>query len=297
MAADSNLTTRISTGAKVTTPRALTRQCACLIQYSGEALGRRYLLDAPLITIGRAPTNRIGIPDDSVSREHAKCIAADETIEIEDLRSSNGTFINEKRVRSRMILRDGDIIRLGNVLLKFFAQNNIENVFHDKIYVLATIDAGTQVFNKKYLLETLDSEFKFSRSYGRPMAVIYYDLDFFKKINDAHGHSCGDYILRESAQVARSCVRNEDVLGRYGGEEFVVVLPNSDGVIAADLAENIRKAVEQHSFEFEGNRLQLTMSMGVSEIQQGFASYRDLLDDADRKLYQSKNSGRNRVTV
>ena len=176
MSSNSNLTTRVTNGAKMTVRRTPTRQCACLIQYSGDALGRRYFLDAPLITIGRAPTNRIGIPDDSVSREHAKCISIDDTIELEDLRSSNGTFINEKRVHSRITLRDGDIVRLGNVLLKFFAHDNIENMFHDKIYVLATIDAGTQVFNKKYLLETLDSEFKFSRTYGRPLSVIYYDV-------------------------------------------------------------------------------------------------------------------------
>jgi two-component system cell cycle response regulator len=297
MGSHSDDKTIVTDGANMTFLQAPTRKRACLIQYSGDALGRRYILDAPEVTIGRSPTTGIVIPDGSVSREHAKCVAVGNGVEIEDLGSSNGTFINDQKLNSRMPLRDGDILRLGSILLKFFAHDNIENVFHDKIYRMATIDAGTQIFNKKYLLETLDSEFKFSRVYGRPLSVIYYDLDFFKKVNDVHGHSCGDFILRESAQVAKSCVRKEDVLGRYGGEEFVVVLPNSDAKTAADLAERIRRSIESHPFQFDGKTLTQTISMGVSENRTEFKAYKELLDDADRKLYQSKNSGRNRITT
>jgi two-component system cell cycle response regulator len=297
MGSQSDDKTIVTDGANMTFLQAPTRKRACLIQYSGDSLGRRYILDSPEVTIGRSSTTGIVIPDASVSREHAKCIAVGNSIEIEDLKSSNGTFINDQRVEGRRSMRDGDILRLGSILLKFFAHDNIENVFHDKIYRMATIDAGTQIFNKKYLLETLDSEFKFSRIYGRPLSVIYYDLDFFKKVNDVHGHSCGDYILRESAQVAKGCVRKEDVLGRYGGEEFVVVLPNSDQRTATDLAERIRRTLETHSFQFDGKTLSQTISIGVSEIRTEFKTYKDLLDDADRKLYQSKNSGRNRITA
>lgn len=232
-----------------------------------------------------------------MSREHARIITRDEAVAVEDLGSSNGTFIHDRPVLSLTTLNDGDMLRLGNVLLKYFAHDNIEKVFHDNIYRMATIDAGTQLYNKKYLLETLDSEFRFCRVYGRPLSVIYYDLDFFKKVNDVHGHICGDYILRETAQIAKSCVRAEDVLARYGGEEFVAVLPNTDGHTAAALAERMRKAMADHEFVFEGRQMKQTISMGVSENQPAFASATDLLNDADRKLYQSKRSGRNRVTA
>jgi len=243
------------------------------------------------------PSAGILLADDSVSREHAKVISGGNTVAVEDLGSSNGTFIHDQRVSSRTTLQNGDMLRLGNILLKFFAQDNIESAFHDKIYRMATIDAGTQLFNKKYLLETLESEFRLSRIYGRPLSVIYYDLDFFKKVNDTHGHGCGDYILRESAQVVKSCMRTEDILGRFGGEEFVAILPGADGRTAAELAERIRKSMEDYEFIFDNKKLKQTISIGVAENRREFKSHTDLLDDADRKLYQSKDLGRNRVTA
>jgi len=291
-----DVTTRVTAGDHRTFRRPTSRKRACLIQYNGDALGRRYFFDTSEVTLGRSPSNGIVILDVSVSREHAKCYAARDTVEIEDLGSRNGTFINDHRIEARTGLRDGDIVRLGSILFKFFAYDNVENVFHDKIYRMATIDAGTQIFNKNYLLEALEAEFTFSRVYGRPLAVIYYDLDFFKKVNDEYGHSCGDFVLQESAQIAKSCVRKDDVIGRLGGEEFVVVLPNADGVTALELAERIRKAVEAHTFVFQGKSLRQTISMGVSEIKPEFEDYKALLADADRKLYQSKRDGRNRVT-
>lgn len=297
MTSNTDVATKIIDGANLIVTRKPGRNRACLIQYSGEALGRRFLLDASEITIGRTSSNGIAIPDDSVSREHAKILSIGDIIELEDLGSSNGTFINNQRLLSRAALQNGDIVRLGSIQLKFFAQDNIENAFHDKIYRMATIDAGTELFNKKYLLETLESEFRLCRVYGRPLSVIYYDLDFFKKVNDMHGHSCGDYILHESARVAKSCTRPEDILARYGGEEFVAVLLGADSRIAAEIAERIRKAMDDFEFKFDGKILRQTISIGVSEYRREFNNYAELLDDADRKLYQSKNTGRNRVTV
>ena len=293
----SDITTRVATGSHRTLRREPLRTRACLIQYSGDALGRRYFLDTPEVTIGRSPTNNIVIADAGVSRKHAKCVCVGDDIELEDLSSRNGTFINDQRIQFRTPIRDGDIVRVGSVLLKYFAHDNFENAFHDKIYRMATIDAGTELFNKSYVIETLESEFKFSRAQGRPLSVIYYDLDFFKKINDEHGHSCGDYVLRESAQVAKSCVRKEDVIGRYGGEEFVVVLPVTDAPVATELAERIRRTIAGHPFFFDGKTLNLTVSIGVAENRPEFKTYQELLDEADRKLYQSKNAGRNRITT
>jgi len=298
MSSNSDDKTIITDSANLTMVQAMSpKKRACLVQYSGSSLGRRYILESQEVTIGRAPTTGIVIPESSVSREHAKCVTNANRVEIVDLNSSNGTFVNDTRVSAPTALRDGDIIRLGSILLKFFAHDNIDNVFHDKIYRMATIDAGTQIFNKKYLLEALENEFKFSRVYGRPLSIIYYDLDFFKKVNDVHGHNCGDYILKESAQVTKAIMRKDDVFGRYGGEEFVIVLPNTDAKVAADLAERVRKQIEAYNFEFSGKVLKQTVSMGVSENMGKFQTFKDLLEDADKKLYQSKSGGRNRVTI
>jgi two-component system, cell cycle response regulator len=270
---------------------------ACLVQYSGASLGKRYILDSAEMIIGRAPKSGIVLNEGSVSRQHARFFQTGDTVELEDLGTTNGTFVNDLKVEVRSRLRDGDIIRLGTILLKFFAHDNIENVFHDKIYRMATIDAGTQIFNKKYLLESLETEFKFSRTYNRPLSIILYDLDFFKKVNDAFGHNAGDFILKESSTLAKSAIRKEDILARFGGEEFCIILPGTDLKVAHELAERIRAAIQTHVFNFDNRDIKQTISLGVSELKPSMAIPKDLLDDADQKLYKSKKDGRNRVTA
>lgn len=291
-------TTRITAADLRQIRRPMVRKRPCLIQYTGDALGRRFLFDAARTVLGRDPDKSdIIVLDDSISRAHVNCHLVDDSIELEDLNSRNGTFVNDERIEGRTLLQNGDIVRLGSVLFKYFAYDNIENAFHDQIYRLATIDAATDTFNKNYLVQTLESEFALARAYERPLCVIYFDLDHFKKVNDDHGHGCGDYVLRETCRLAKSCVRKDDVVGRLGGEEFVIVLPNADAAVGAELAERIRTTVEKHCFDFGGRQLQQTVSMGVAQARPGMEHYLELLNEADRLLYESKRGGRNRVTA
>jgi diguanylate cyclase (GGDEF)-like protein len=273
------------------------KSAACFVQYSGTNLGKRYVLDEAEMVVGRSPNVQIVINEQSVSRNHAQCSTSGDQVTISDLGSSNGTYVNDKRIHESQSLRDGDIIRLGNIVFKFFAQGNIENVFHDKIYRMATIDGGTQTFNKKYLLEALDSEFKFSRTYSRPLSIIYFDLDHFKKVNDTYGHNVGDFILRDTSNLVKAVIRKDDIFCRFGGEEFVILLPATDAKTAYELAERIRSKIEAHEFRCEDQLVHQTISMGVSQLNPSMASPKDLLEDADKKLYQSKTNGRNRVTI
>ncbi len=282
------------------------RRRACLVQYSGAKLGKRFILDEPTMIVGRVPPANIVISEATVSRKHARFVQSEQTIEVEDLGSSNYTYVNDKKIEGRVPLKDGDIIRLGTVLLKFFAHDNIESIIQDKIYRLATIDAGTQIFNKQYLLDALESEIKFSRTYNKDMCVIMYDLDFFKKVNDTYGHNAGDYILRKTAEVVKGNTRKDDILGRFGGEEFVIILPNTDGKMAHDLAERIRQAVAGYQFllEVKGKdgvkckyEYYQTISVGIASLASEITSPEALLDHADKKLYVSKQSGRNKVTI
>jgi len=170
---------------------------------------------------------------------------------------------------------------------------------------MATIDAGTEIFNKQYLMDGLESEIKYSRAIGRPLSVIIFDLDFFKKVNDTYGHNAGDYVLKETARVAKGVVRKDDILGRFGGEEFVVILPNSDARIATELADRIRQVIEQFPFNIEVDgpngkqkiQHRQTASMGVAQLTSDMPGPAALLEAADKKLYLSKQGGRNRVTV
>lgn len=279
------------------------RKSACLVQYSGAKLGKRYPLIETISICGRSPSAQIVISEASVSRQHAQFVQTGDAYVVEDMKSSNGTYVNDSQTRGQVPLRDGDIVRLGTVLLKFFAQDNVDSIMHDKIYRMATIDAGTNIFNKQYLFDALESEFKYSRTYGRELSIIYYDLDLFKPVNDTYGHNAGDYILRESAALVKSIVRKDDILGRFGGEEFVILLPNTDSGTASELAERIRKAHEEHPFlvEFEqaGQKKQVkhrqTISLGVTQLATE-PSPKELLETADKKLYHSKQNGRNKVT-
>lgn len=273
------------------------RSTACFVQYSGANLGKRYLLDQFEIVIGRSPNVQIVINEQSVSRNHAQCICNEGFVSITDLGSSNGTYVNDQKITEPQALNDGDIIRLGNIVFKYFAQGNMENVFHDNIYRMATIDALTQAFNKKYLLEALDSEFKFSRTYSRPLSIIYFDLDHFKNVNDTYGHNVGDFILKETCEVVRSQIRKDDILCRFGGEEFVILLPTTEAPTAYDLAERIRKSVETYVFALENLQIEQTISAGVAQLTAVMSEPKHLLEQADQKLYQSKTNGRNQVTI
>lgn len=278
----------------------------CLVQYSGEQIGKRFSVESNVCIAGRSPQAAIFIDEPSVSRKHAKIFAYQDKVTIEDLGSSNGTFVNDQQVTDKVTIQSGDMIRLGTVMLKFFSSSDMDNMVHDKIYRKVTIDAGTGVFNKRYLQDTLKSEFKVSRAYNQDVAIIYYDLDFFKKVNDTYGHEAGDYILKESAQLVRKLIRKQDVLCRLGGEEFVIILPSTGGSTAAELAERIRKNIEEYVFKVEHTdahgKKQITshtqtLSLGVASIEPEMKEVKQLLQVADERLYRSKQTGRNKVTA
>lgn len=284
------------------------RNRACLVQYSGRELGKRYPLEGMEVTIGRGIQSNIVIDEQSVSRQHARITLLTEadSISVEDLGSSNGTYINDKKVTEPTEVRDQDVLRLGTVLLKFFAQDNIDSIIQDKIYRMATIDGGTQIFNKKYLLESLDREFRFSRNYNKDFSIIYYDLDHFTAVNTNYGHNAGDDVLREGAAIVKKTIRKDDIFGRFGGEEFVILLPDTAIKLASELGERVRKSMEDYIFKLtyaddkggqhKANHKQ-TVSVGVSQLNDSMPTPKDLLEDADKKLYHSKQTGRNKVTV
>ncbi len=282
------------------------RKRPCLVQYSGPQLGKIYHLLQAEMTLGRSKDETIVIVDQSVSRQHAKLILKDdETVEVEDLGSSNGTFINNTQIKGKGLLKDSDLLQLGNIVLKFCASFNIDAMVQDRIYQMSVIDNVTKIFNRKYLMDTLEIEFKQAQNSKHPLSLIYYDLDHFKKVNDTYGHNAGDAVLYESAQLVKSIVRKDDILGRLGGEEFVIVLPDTDSKTAFELAERVRHALEMKTFELEivseGLKKRIlykqTISLGVAQYSAAMTKPEDLLEVADQKLYLSKNNGRNRVTI
>ena len=282
------------------------RNVASLIQYSGEKVGKCYHLDisedGATLRLGRSAESDICVEDNGVSRKHLQLAVREGDILAKDLDSANGTFLNDVCIEGEVILKDGDFLRLGTVLLKYFNQDNLDGIIQDKIYRMATIDSGTQTFNKKYILDTLESELRSHHNRRIPLSIIYFDLDHFKQVNDTYGHNAGDLVLKETAKIVSEVIRKDDTLGRFGGEEFVVVLPNTDLEICKSLAERIRRAIATHNYlltQDDGEEVnhKQTVSLGVYQLDDTITTVEKFLEQADRRLYLSKSSGRNRVTA
>jgi diguanylate cyclase (GGDEF)-like protein len=161
---------------------------------------------------------------------------------------------------------------------------------------LSQTDALTGLANRRHFDEMLESEFRRSLRYGHELSLLVVDLDHFKKINDTHGHLGGDAVLRAVGRVLREKVRETDFVGRFGGEEFIVILPESGPVVALKLAENIRAALESEAVIFEDKVIPVTASIGISTLRDDIIDSDTLLHEADVALYSSKENGRNRVT-
>lgn len=159
----------------------------------------------------------------------------------------------------------------------------------------AITDRMTGLVSKVYLEQRLSEQLDHARRHAQPLTLILLDLDHFKAINDTHGHVVGDQVLGGVGYVIRGQLRLSDVAGRFGGEEFAVLLSETDLNGAMVLAERLRKAIESWSLELPEGRLNVTASLGVASLDAGMASAVDLVDAADRALYQAKRSGRNRV--
>ena len=267
---------------------------ACLVVIYGSELGKKYNLNAPSLVIGRSSKCDIQIDQESISRNHTKIVNTGKSILIRDLGSTNGTYVNDEPI-DEYVMRDGDLIKIGRTIFKFLTGGNIENAYHEEIYRLTTIDGLTQIFNKRYFLETLEREIARSHRFRREMSLVMFDIDHFKKINDSYGHLAGDYVLKHLAQTVKTRIRREDCFARYGGEEFAIVLPEIDGENGKAFAEKIRQIVEKQDFRFENTRIRVTISMGVSTIDEQTTDAASLIKRADERLYEAKSGGRNRV--
>src|SRR3954470_7469793 len=264
-------------------PVSISSRNACLVHIypTGPSMGTRYTLgDTPLV-IGRASDCEVRINDHSVSRRHARIQPGADGFYAVDLQSTNGTYVNDVPA-SICKLKDGDYLRVGNCIYRYLAGGNVEAEYHEEIYRLTIIDALTDIHNKRYLLEFLDRELSRSARYDRPLALIMFDIDRFKSINDAMGHLGGDFTLRELSACVKGSIRKEELFARYGGEEFVIVLPETTLESGLAVAERLRQLVERHPFQYEGKSYPVTISMGVAATSGDAAmTPTDLIRQAD----------------
>jgi diguanylate cyclase (GGDEF)-like protein len=258
-------------------------------------LGRRFVLDVPKLRIGRDFDNDIVIRSDSVSRNHARLERQGNQLVLKDLDSTNGTFANNdpQRVTVRHLL-PGDQIHIGETVFKFLAGSDIEAQYHAAVNRAAITDGLTGLANRTRLDTLLTEEIPRAQRYGRALSVLMLDIDHFKRINDTHGHLAGDTVLRQIAGLLHQRLRPSDEIGRYGGEEFCAILPETTLEQAALIAESLRAMVEAHAFAIEAQRASVTISIGLATLRPDMQVH-DLYRAADERLYEAKRGGRNRV--
>lgn len=166
-----------------------------------------------------------------------------------------------------------------------------------KLRELATTDSLTGLYNRRRFMELCEREFSRSVRYGRPLAMFMLDIDHFKKVNDEYGHDAGDQVLRSLSEISVLALRGADILGRLGGEEFGVLLPETEVKAAHDVAERLRQSIERAAISINGFTLNITVSVGVSILTPEMHTIDQLLKGADVALYQAKQSGRNKVVM
>lgn len=269
---------------------------ACLLVVAGELNGSIYNLHFGDTFVGRNPDCTIPLDFHGISRRHFTIHVNQDGAQLSDLGSANGTYLNNNKLESAVMLKKGDIIKIGSVALKYLPKGDPERLTYDKLYEEANSDGLTKCYNKTFFNNRLELEVKKSKVTGSPLCLIIFDLDFFKKLNDNFGHDAGDYVLKEKSRLIReNGIRQGDVFARYGGEEFCILLPNTNLKQGFEIAERLRKLVEKHDFIYDGKKLPVTASIGVADYREGVSTGTDLFKRADNAVYKSKEGGRNQV--
>ena len=268
-----------------------------LVQIYGDELGKRFPID-PELSLGRALTNAIVLEADSVSRRHALAYRKSGKHLLLDLGSTNGTLINDVLASGETELRHGDLVTIGSTVFKFISGNNAEANYYEEIYRLTIIDGLTQIHNRRYFLEFLERELARSTRNGAPLSLVLFDVDKFKELNDGYGHLFGDRVLKHVVRLAKPLVRREQLLARYGGDEFAVVLTDTDVDGGFQFAERLREAV--HATIITGpdhEQVRTSLSLGIAQLGAEALEPDDFIALADQALYEAKRAGRNRAVA
>ena len=264
-----------------------------LLMGPSEFIGFYWPIEQPVVVVGRSRRLAdIIIPHTSISKNHFQLVQKSDDIYIIDLNSTNNTYLDsEKLIPFRQqALKNNSQIRAGNVIFKFLAKGHIELFSTQHILNKVHIDSLTGAANRMALEKKGPEYFKEHESF----CLILFDVDNFKYINDTYGHLSGDFVLRTVCEVVRPLIREGDMLFRYGGDEFCLFTP-SIPKNAEKIAERIRKTIAKYSFVYEGQKIKVTISLGVASRFPIDKDWKNVCARADKAFYKAKKAGRNRV--
>jgi diguanylate cyclase (GGDEF)-like protein len=274
----------------------------CLIVLAGSIPGALLPLTKGENEIGRAADSAIQLLEPSISRHHAVLIVRDQRPPVlRDEESTNGTFVNGRRLDpgEAVELADGDRLRFGSTfVLKLLRPDPKEEQFHREMFERSVRDPLTGLYNRAFFMDRLAGTAQQASGQNLGLALLMLDIDHFKRFNDTFGHEAGDLVLQDVAQVLRAASRSDDIVARFGGEEFLVALPVPDLATAMERAERIRRTLAGRRLRLGKQRtpVHITVSIGVAFAPPGRPrASGTLLSVADLHLYQAKENGRDRV--
>ncbi len=205
--------------------------------------------------------------------------------EIVEIITKNGQRKWVKKITKRVKLKNKDL------LLTIINDITPQIIYEKKLEKIANTDQLTGIYNRRYVLSFLEKLIEYSKRYNEPFSILIFDIDNFKKINDTYGHLKGDEVLKESAKIVNNALRKADIFGRWGGEEFLIILPKTDNPLK--IAEKIRKKIENTDF---GIPQKITISIGGT-VFKGKGSLEEILQKADEALYEAKRKGKNQTVI
>lgn len=256
-------------------------------------VGHRFELTGEELIIGRSSDAGIQVDRDSVSRRHARLSRQGDGWVVADLQSTNGSYINDMPIREHR-LQSGELLKIGNAIFRFLAPPGLEAALADEQYRITVSDGLTSAWNRRAFVDILEREVARAHRFARPTSLCALDIDNCKVINDTHGHLTGDHIIKEmSRRILRRTDRSE-VLCRYEGTQFLLLLPECPHPQAITRAEELRQAAASDTFDFEGDRIPVTCSLGVCTLSTE-SDAAQFIRAAQELMLRAKKQGKNRV--
>src|SRR5688572_6108326 len=274
------------------------RDDASVLVLSGPLSGQFYKIPRNGGVIGRDPDVEIRLLDPGISRRHAEILRTEEGHYIlRDLESRYGVYVEGEKITGPQRVSDGDRLQLsGETVLRLRYQDPKETEIIEKIQEAVTRDALTSVSNRRYFIERLEQEFAYARRHRAPLGIMMIDVDFFKRVNDEHGHAVGDEVLRTVGRTLHDAVRTEDLVARYGGDEFIVLSRGATKDDVAKFADRLRTTMRDRVIRSHGEQFRLTLSIGIACFENNDpVTMMELIARADSALYAAKRQGRDRV--
>ena len=270
----------------------------------GEETNRAWILGEKPMVFGRDLVCDVALADAKASRRHARlqwmnASTPEDAPEVwlEDLGSTNGSWVNGQRVEEPVRIYERDKLLIGSTLFGYSLRIEEEVAAQRRLVQRATTDPLTAMNNAEVFERALRREFERSRRYTRPLSIVHMNVDHLSRVNETHGERIGDLVLRQIGRILRDNLRLCDMSARLGGDEFSIILPETSVEGALVVSERLRQAVADFPMMLGADPIKVTVSMGVATIDGTFSHADSFVDAASKATHRAKAQGRNRTAL